>query len=142
MPGCWIAVASADHVRRGRSDGFMQVSHGKPAPLKRIKPGDRVVYYSPTETMGGKDRLQSFTAIGVVPDGGPYQADMGNGFEPWRRNVVWAKAKEASIKPLLDALELTAGKTNWGYQLRFGLLSISAHDFRLIADAMQADVDV
>src|ERR1700722_19285540 len=43
----WIAVASAEHVRLGRSDGFMQVSHGKSAPLRRIEPGDRVVFYSP-----------------------------------------------------------------------------------------------
>ena len=32
----------------------MQVSHGKAAPLKRIKPGDRVVYYSPTVTLGAR----------------------------------------------------------------------------------------
>jgi hypothetical protein len=29
MTGYWIAVASAEHVRRGRREGFMQVSHGK-----------------------------------------------------------------------------------------------------------------
>ena len=33
----WIAVASAEHVRRGRSEGFMQVNHGKQGPLKRIQ---------------------------------------------------------------------------------------------------------
>jgi hypothetical protein len=33
----WIAVASAEHAHRGRDDpkgGFMQVGHGKLAPLK------------------------------------------------------------------------------------------------------------
>jgi hypothetical protein len=40
----------------------MQVGHGKAAPLKRIKGGDGFVYYSPTVTLGGKDRLQAFTA--------------------------------------------------------------------------------
>jgi hypothetical protein len=54
MSVCWLAVASAEHVRRGRREGFMQVSQGKAAPLKRIKPGDRVVYYSPTAELGGK----------------------------------------------------------------------------------------
>jgi hypothetical protein len=82
MSACWIAVASAEHVRRGRSEGFMQVSHGKAAPLKRIKPGDRVVYYSPTvalggKSLGGKDKLQAFTAIGTVKDREPYVFDMG-----------------------------------------------------------------
>jgi hypothetical protein len=33
----WIAVASADHVGRGRAPGFMQVCHGKAAPLRRIQ---------------------------------------------------------------------------------------------------------
>jgi hypothetical protein len=59
----WIAVASAEHVRLGRSNGFMQVSHGKSASLRRIEPGDRVVFYSPTDAFRGKDKLQSFTAI-------------------------------------------------------------------------------
>ena len=80
----WIAVASAEHVRLGRSKGFMQVCHGKSAPLRRIHPGDAVVYYSPTNAFGGNDRLQSFTAIGVVIDGALYQADMDS-FRPFRR---------------------------------------------------------
>ncbi|TGV63168.1 EVE domain-containing protein, partial [Mesorhizobium sp. M00.F.Ca.ET.158.01.1.1] len=42
------------------------------------------------------------------------------------------------IKPLLERLEFTAGKSNWGYQLRFGLFPISAADFALIARAMGA----
>ena len=138
MTGYWIAVASAEHVRHGRRKGFMQVSHGKAAPLKRIKPGDRVVYYSPTVTLGGKDKLQAFTAVGTAKEGEPYVFDMGNGFKPYRRDVAWAHANEAPIEKLLDRLEFTAGKRNWGYQLRFGIFPISAADFRLIAEAMDA----
>ena len=48
------------------------------------------------------------------------------------------RREEAPIKPLLDRLDFTAGKSNWGYQLRFGLFEISDHDFRLIAEAMGA----
>ena len=139
MTGHWIAVASAEHVRRGKREGFMQVSHGKAAPLKRIKPGDGVIYYSPTVTLGGKDRLQAFTAVGAVKAGEPYVVDMGNGFNPYRRDVAWAKANEVPIQQLLDRLEFTAGKPNWGYQMRFGLFAISAEDFRLIAEAMGAE---
>ena len=54
----WLAVASADHARRGRALGIMQVCHGKAAPLRRIRGGDGVVYYSPTVSLGGKDRLR------------------------------------------------------------------------------------
>ena len=140
MSGHWIAVASAEHVRRGRQDGFMQVNHGKAAPLRRIKPGDGIVYYSPTTILGEKDGLQAFTAIGTVREGEPYQGQMGCGFTPYRRDVAWAKAQEAPIKPLLDRLDFTVGKSNWGYQLRFGLFAISEHDFSLIAEAMGVEI--
>lgn len=132
----WIAVASAEHVRSGRPQGFMQVCHGKAAPLRRLKPNDWVAYYSPTVTFGGKDKLQSFTAIGQVKESDPYQVDMGNGFCPFRRDVCWFESQEAAIIPLLDHLELTKNKKNWGYQFRFGLLEIREHDMQQISIAM------
>jgi hypothetical protein len=134
----WVAVASAEHVRLGRSKGFMQVCHGKAAPLKRIHPGDGVVYYSPTTAFRGTDRLQSFTAIGVVRDDAPYQADMGGGFCPFRRDVDWRAAEEVPIKPLIGGLQFTTARSNWGFQLRFGLFEISRHDMAMIAAAMGA----
>ena len=139
MTKYWIAVASAEHARKGKA-GFMQVNHGKKAPLQRIRAGDGVAYYSPAETIRGKDRLQSFTTIGRVRDEELYQGIMGGDFTPWRRNVDYAEAGEAPIAPLLDKLEFTRGNRNWGYQMRFGLFEISEHDFRTIAEAMGAEV--
>lgn len=135
-PQNWIAVASAEHVRRGRSEGFMQVCHGKAAPLRRVKPGSRVVYYSPTETFGGTDRLQAFTALGIVRDAEAYQVDMGGGFHPFRRDIDWIERRPAPIKPLLDRLELTKDQRNWGQKFRFGLVAISVPDMTVIAEAM------
>ena len=140
VAGNWIAVASAAHVRIGRAQGFMQVNHGKAAPLRRMNPGDRVAYYSPSVTFGGKDKCQAFTAIGFVRPGDPYKGDMGGGFEPFRRDVDWAQAAETPIQPLLQRLEFSAGKSNWGYQLRFGLFGVSAQDMDLIAAAMGAEL--
>ncbi len=117
----------------------MQVCHGKAAPLKRIRPGDSVVYYSPAEAMGSKTRLQAFTAIGVVKPGEPYQVDMGAGFQPFRRDVCWFDAREISILPLLAQLEFSAGKKNWGYPFRFGLFQISDHDMQIITSAMMPE---
>jgi hypothetical protein len=57
MPNYWIGAASAEHVRRGRGEGFMQLGHGKAAPLKRIKPGDGIIYHSPTTVFGKKNGL-------------------------------------------------------------------------------------
>lgn len=140
----WIAVASAQHARRGcaPSDGpgYMQVCHGKVAPLKRVRPGDRVAYYAPTLTMGGKDRLQCFVSIGLVLQGEPYSFDMGGGFVPFRKDVQYVAAREASILPLVPQFEFVESTQRWGYKFRFGLFAVSDHDMRLIAQAMQADL--
>jgi hypothetical protein len=134
----WIAVACAQHVRIGRSQGFMQVCHGKAAPLRRLSPGDHVAYYSPTETLRGKDRLQAFTAIGVVAPGVPYQADMDDSFRAFRRDVLWSEAIEAPVRPLLGCLSFARDNRSWGCQLRFGLFRIEDEDMRIIASAMGA----
>lgn len=136
--GCWIAVASADHVARGRAEGFMQVCHGKPAPLRRLRPGDRVVYYSPTRTIGGREPVRAFTALGTVKAGEPFLFDMGGGFVPWRRAVDWSAADAAPIAPLLPLMAWTSGQRHWAYPLRFGLFAISRPDLHCIAQAMGA----
>jgi hypothetical protein len=142
---CWVAVASAEHVAVGRAGGFMQVGHGKGAPLKRLHAGDRVAYYSSVRVFGEKAICQAFTAVGVVRDDLVYQGEMklanlagGEDFKPFRKDVNWFKSQEASIRPLLDKLSFTAGKTNWGYAFRFGLLKVTAADMDLIQVAMKA----
>ncbi|WP_367605806.1 EVE domain-containing protein [Legionella sp. W05-934-2] len=136
MPN-WIAIASAEHVQIGRQEGFMQVCHGKCAPLQRMKPNDWVVYYSPTITFGGKDKLQSFTALGKIKEGDPYQVDMGNGFCPFRRDVNWLTSQVAAIQPLIGQLGFINNKKNWGYAFRFGLIAINDEDMQRIIKAMQ-----
>ncbi len=134
----WVAVASAEHVAIGRAGGFMQVGHGKGAPLKRLHAGDRIAYYSPVRVFGSKDACQAFTAIGTVRDERVYQGVMADGFEPFRRDVDWLAADEAPIRPLLERLSFTQGKSNWGYAFRVGLLKVGADDMALIANAMHA----
>lgn len=132
----WIAVASANHVAIGRAQGFMQVNHGKEAPLRRIKPGDIVAYYSPVEVFGTKTPLQSFTALGRVREGAPYMGHMAAGFTPFRRDVDWFAATPAPIRPLLEQMAFTRGMTHWGAPFRYGLFSIEADDMAVIAQAM------
>ncbi len=116
----------------------MQVCQGKRAPLARVQPSDQVAYYTPTVTLGGKDKLQSSVSIGVVQAIEPYSFDMGGGFVPFRRDVKYIKAIEAPIAPLLDEFEFVEDMQRWGYKFRLGLLKINYHDMRLIAQAMQA----
>jgi hypothetical protein len=142
MSNNWIAVACAEHARRGRDgQGFMQVCHGKLAPIRRVSPGDRIAYYAPTLTMGGKDRCQRFISIGRVRSGQPYAVDMGGGFVPYRRDVAYVAAAETPIAPLLDQFAFIEDRRRWGARFRFGLFAVGDEDMRLIARAMAADLD-
>lgn len=132
----WVATASADHAENGRNWGIVQACHGKVAPLKRMQPGDGVVIYSPRDRFPDGAPLQAFTAIGRVAEGAAYQHDMGGGFLPWRRSMIWQQATSAPIRPLLDHLDLTRGQRNWGMAFRYGLLPLSRADFALIARVM------
>ena len=131
----WLGVVSREHVRRGIALGIAQIGHGKRGGLARMAAGDRLVYYSPRESLDSDRPLQAFTAIGRIADDEIWQADEGD-FMPWRRRVVYeAGAVDAPIRPLVGVLELTSGPS-WGYQLRRGLLTLSEADFRVIAEAM------
>ncbi len=132
----WITVASRDHVLRGVAGGFMQANHGKPAPLRRTKPNDWVIFYSPLMSLGGKERCQCFTAIGQVKDEPIYQFAMTEDFIPYRRNIEFYPCQEITILPLIERLEFIPNKQSWGFPFRFGFFEINEHDFRLISTQM------
>ncbi len=131
----WVGVVSRDHVLRGVALGIAQIGHGKKGGLARMHEGDWLVYYSPKASMSATEPLQALTAIGQVVDEEVFQVDEGD-FRPWRRRIRYvAEAHDAPIRPLLGALQLTAGP-HWGYQLRRGLVEISSADLAVIRDAM------
>jgi hypothetical protein len=131
----WLGVVCRDHVQRGTGLGIAQLGHGRRDGLARLSPGDWLIYYSPRTSLHGGEPLQAFTAIGQVVDAEIWQADEGD-FRPWRRRVAYVPgAVETPIRDL--PLALTAGP-NWGYQLRRGLIELSAADFALIQQAMVA----
>lgn len=132
----WIAVASADHVAIGLAQGFAQVNHGKAGPLRRMRPGDRIICYAQVRSFGGRERLQAFVAHGRIAGGEVYRGVMAGGFMPWRRDVLWDEARDAPIAPLLDRLSFTAGRVNWGQPFRWGLFEVSEPDAVTIAGAM------
>ncbi len=132
----WIGVVSRSHVRLGVQGGFVQLGHGKRAPLERLRAGDGIVMYSPLTSYPDGATLQSFTAIGIVASGEIYQAEMSPGFTPYRVDVSYLDCREAPIKPLVERLSFIRSKTHWGAAFRFGQLKIPAGDFTLIAQAM------
>jgi len=142
MKKYWCGVVSREHIKRGEQGGFCQVCHGKKDPLARMSVGDGIVFYSPVLQFQGKDKCQSFTAIGTVVGDDAYQFAMTPTFVPFRRDVQYRKCKDAPIHPLLDKLSFTVGVTNWGYKFRFGHFEITEADFLLIEEAMQAGADI
>ena len=133
----WIGTVSKEHVERGKAGGFAQVCHGKCSPLKRMHPGDILVYYSPQLKFSEKTPYQCFTALGVVADKESYQVEMTPDFHPYRRDIHYLKTVDAPIKPLLSELNFMRDKTKWGFVFRFGILKITQEDFVKIAQAMQ-----
>lgn len=140
MTQYWIGVASREHVLRGIAGGFAQVCHGKAGPLKTMKENDWIIYYSPSEQFGKPVPCQRFTAIGRVQKREPYQFRMSEDFIPWRRDVVFMPAKEATIIPLIDTLSFINDKRYWGFPFRRGCFSIPYNDFLLIAKSMQVTI--
>ena len=132
----WVAVVSHDHVRVAVEGGFFQSNHGKEAPLKRIARGDRVLFYSPSEKIRSGEPIQAFTATGEVIDDEPYQAVQSQTFKPFRRRVRYEDGSRAIIRPLLETLSFSRGRSNWGQVLRRGLFEINGEDYATIAAAM------
>lgn len=132
----WVIVASKDHVKRGLSGGFAQACHGKSAPLKRMRKGDFVVYYSGKQTMGSLDKCQEFTAIGQVINENTYAFQQTADFCPSRRDIAFFEHRDISILPLISELDFIPNKRSWGYPFRFGFLEINQHDFDLISNQM------
>lgn len=133
----WIAVASRNHVMKGVEGGFAQVCHGKCSPLKRMRQGDGLIYYSPRLEFDGKEPCRAFTAIGRIVDGQAYEIDMGAGFIPFRMNVAFLNCIDAPIESLIDQLSFIKNKKRWGFPFRVGHFEIARVDFDLIAMAME-----
>jgi hypothetical protein len=154
MARYWIGLAERDSVHAAVANGVCLFSGGLAAPLRRLQPGDGVLYYSPHETSRGAP-LECFTAVGEVTDdapwtqnwtqlcaGGPFLSRgavsaVGTGLT-WVRKCDYDAVGEVSVRPLLSSLAFVAQPRHWGKTFRRGQLEISAADFFAIADRLRA----
>ena len=136
MRNYWIGVVSRSHAQIGVKGDFVQLNHGKKAPVQRLKAGDMLVLYSPRESHPDGPALQAFTAIGTVKSGEIYQVEMSPDFRPYRIDVDFSRCKDAPIRPLIQRLSFIKSKTHWGGAFRFGYIKVPELDFAAIADAM------
>ncbi len=135
----WILTASKEHVQNGIKGGFAQACHGKETPLKKMKTGDYVIYYSSKLYFNKQDKCQEFTAIGKVISNKVYQFRMTEYFCPFRIDIDFFKTKSISILPLINDLEFIPNKQKWGYPFRWGTLQINEYDYKLISNLMLND---
>ena len=138
----WIGVVSRDHVANAVEHGFVQLNHGKAAPLERMHGGDGFAFYSPRESYPGGAPLQAFTAIGSVKDAPIYEATMPELGRIFRRDVAFLDASPAPIRPLVPQLTFIRSKAHWGAAFRYGLVRVPREDFATIAAAMGRNADV
>jgi hypothetical protein len=81
--------------------------------MKRLAPGDRVVFYMPHPD-------QHFRSIGEVREGG---------------TIDMLPSSPAPIQPLLESLDFIRDKAQWGWVFRRGFFEISESDYRKLETA-------
>ncbi|MFC0776971.1 EVE domain-containing protein [Flavobacterium sp. HJSW_4] len=132
----WVLSASKDHVKNAVLEEIAQTCHGKASPLKRMKKGDYLIYYSGKQTLGKPEKCQQFTALGKVVDDDIFEFQVSEDFCPSRRKISFFPSNDISILPLIDSLDFIEDKKNWGSPFRFGILEINRQDFSKISAQM------
>jgi hypothetical protein len=121
----------------GKKNGIVQANHGKLSPLKRLKVGDQIIFYSPKTSFENSEPLKAFTAVAKIIDEKIYQVDLSDAFKPYRINAQYEDCNEVRIEPLIENLNFIRNKQSWGYMFRFGLFEMNEHDFNLIYSRMK-----
>jgi hypothetical protein len=139
MPRYWIGVASRDYVHAAVRHRLCLFSGGKEGPVRKVTPGDGVIYYSPHESRGG-ETLECFTALGQVDEGDAWKKQWDEiGFTSWVRSCTYSSVTEVPVRPLLSHLGFVTEPRHWGRTFQRGQLEIGAQDFNKIAQRMCQD---
>lgn len=129
----WLAVISLEHAHMAASSGFLQVCHGKAAPLRRTSAGDEFFIYSPKTGMGTGDSIMSFTYRGIFNDNNVYQVEQLPGFLPFRKDVTFDLDFPRVPLKTVAGMDLRA-TPNLGLVLRRGFVELTAADSSRIKD--------
>ncbi|WP_328607719.1 EVE domain-containing protein [Amycolatopsis sp. NBC_00345] len=132
----WINTVSLDHVEAAIQGGFTQADHGAGTRLRRPRPGDEMVFYSPRTNLRGGEPVRQFTAWATITGDKPYQAYVSDEFQPWRLAVTFHACERVDAKPLVDQLSFVTDPAHWGLPFRRGLFPIPRQDFLTIAAHM------
>ena len=133
----WIVVASKDHVEMGKKSGVVQANHGKFYSLRKMEPGDLILFYSSKIKYKEPEPCKKFTAIARVKQGDVYQGHMEGNWEPYRRDVEFLPCEETDILPLIPKMTFIRKKESWGFVFRLGCFEIPKEDFENISREMK-----
>ncbi|VEJ44873.1 Uncharacterised protein [Bartonella vinsonii] len=131
----WIAVISQDHARLAAKLGFLQICHGKAAPLQKTSKGDEVFIYCPRSEMGTGKILQTIEFQCVFKDNHIYQVEQVPDFKPFRKDAVFNKQAKPVVLKEVQSLEFLSNP-HWGMLARRGFFEITTHDATQIRKAM------
>lgn len=136
MAAYYLGIAEKSYVDLCTEAGVCVLGISGPSGVKKLNPGDGVIYYSPKTAPDG-EVLRAFTAIGEVTGEGEYERDFGSGTLLWCRNVAWrGEAREVSIYDHLDGLSWIKKPKNWGFYMRGSHRAIPGEDFARLSGAM------
>ncbi|EJF81414.1 Uncharacterised protein [Candidatus Bartonella washoeensis] len=76
----WAAVILRAYARLAAEFGFLQVCHGKAAPLRQTSKGDEVFIYCPRNEMGTGQNLQTIEFQCVFTGNHIYQVEQAPHF--------------------------------------------------------------
>jgi hypothetical protein len=136
--GFWVDTVSLDHVEAAAEGGFTQANHGAATHLKRPRPGDEMLFYSPRTDLRGGSPVRQFTAWATITGDKPCQVHISDTFHPWRLAATFHPCTPTDAKPLVHELSFVTDPTHWGLPFRRGLFQIPARDFGAIIAAMSA----
>lgn len=135
----YLGIAEKVHADMCVEAGIVVLGLDGPSGVRKLNPGDGVVYYSPKIAPDG-DILRSFTALGRVIGEGEYERDFDGGHRLWVRDVDWdTRVQPVSIYDLLDQLSWIKKPKNWGFYMRGSHRQIPGEDFALIYSAMRGE---
>ncbi|WP_203362881.1 EVE domain-containing protein [Bacillus sp. REN10] len=137
----WIGVVSEEHVHIGVNGEFAQLCHGKAAPLRRMKKGDWIIYYSPKTSYPNGKTLKYFTAIGQIKSGEVYPYEMSPEFIPFRVDVDYIECNAMSFDQIKSKLNFYQTTSNVGLLFRRGHFEVSKEDFLTIAKEMGVSIN-
>ncbi len=135
---CWVNTVSLDHVEAAVEGGFTQADHGANTRLRRPRPGDQMVFYSPRTSLHGGTPVRQFTALATITGERPYQVKISEDFQPWRLAVQFRPSVRVDAKPLVEQLSFVKDPSHWGLPFRRGLFTIPENDFLLISGSMRS----